>query len=236
MKVVKFIVAITLPFMLIGVCVFVINACQKDEINQFSSNKGIERKIQKNIEYYTNLSREEWKDLPDEMKIPVYRTFSPVGKYNFWIEKQQEILQLEWKDVEIIHIELLFSIFEGNYSFFEDGYVEDNEKESERVIFFVNQWENYAITDLNWNRTLIYALCGSGDEVSKIIRQIEENEYTETRGDCGCSQKSDFCDIFGEARVYCLDGPGCTRAPGGCGFFWLFKCNGICRGSYQYQN
>jgi len=134
------------------------------------------------------------------------------------------------------HIELLFSIFEGNYSFFEDGYVEDNKEVLERVISFVSSWETYAINKLNWNRAMIYALCGSGDDFTKVIKQIDKNEYSGTRGDCGCSQSSDFCDIFGEANVSCLDGPGCTAAAnrglsGGCGFFWLFKCNGICRGA-----
>lgn len=251
-KVVRFIIAITFPFMFIGIGIVVFNACQKDEsISQFSCNKGIEQQIQRSIGYYSNLSREEWKDLPDELKIPVYRTFSSKDKYNFWIEKQQEVLQLEWTNKEIEHIEMLFSIFEGNFSFFEDGYVEGNEKELKRVKYFVNQWENYAITELNWNRTLIYALCASGDDVTKIIRQIEKGEYTGTRegNGCGCSQKSDYCDIMGDLNgvVSCQDGPDCKASAsanaisaathrglfGGCGFFWLFKCNGICRGPYQ---
>jgi len=42
--------------------------------------------------------------------------------------------------------------------------------------------------------------------------------------DCGCSTDSDWCPISG----YCKAG-SCTRTTSGCGTFWNYPCDGMCR-------
>ena len=51
-------------------------SCNNDEL-VYSCDKDIDAFIKKDLSTYSNITREDWKDLPDSLKIPVYRTFSP---------------------------------------------------------------------------------------------------------------------------------------------------------------
>lgn len=214
-------------------------SCSNDEL-VYSCNKEINELVKKNFTQYSSITREEWLKLPDSLKIPVYRTFSVDLKYEFWQQKREELLSLEWSYAERAHINVLYDFIKKRPQFFSDDYF-DNEALLAQFENFIRDWYSKAYNDLGWSRPLIYYVAVVGHKLTGDMQQhFKEGGGLGggtpdggTSNDCGCSQTNDWCDLVGEAGgVSCKSHP-CNKTSSGCGWFWSFSCNGICKGNLQ---
>ncbi len=214
---------------------FVFNACEpsKDDVC-YSCDAEIDMQIKEDIKKYQKLTREEWKKLPEKFKIPVYRTFSEEQKLLFWQNKYKELINFfEGDTYSQQHITKLYSYTNTHTNFFSDNYMSKKENLQD-FQSFTNKWNKEAI-DLGWSIQLLYAISASGEEVNdeflKRLQEIKLSPETKGRKDCDCSKKSDLCDIFSYLHgiVRCRKWK-CDKTPAGCGTFFKFPCNGICRG------
>lgn len=215
-------------------------SCSNDEL-VYSCDKEINELVTKNLTEYSSMTRDEWLKLPDSLKIPVYRTFSVDLKYKFWQKKCEELLSLEWSDAERAHINALYNFIKDRPQFFSDSYF-DNEASLAEFENFISEWYRKAHDDLGWPRPLIYYIAVVG---YKLTGDMQHN-FDDGGGlgggsgggggssnDCGCSQTNDWCDLAGETGGVSCKSHTCNTTSSGCGWFWKFSCNGICKGNLQ---
>ena len=213
--------------------VILLTSCAKDVI--YSCNPTIQKEVKQNLPKYSGMSREEWKQLPDSLKMAAYAAMKPEIKRAFWEEKRIELMQLDWlEDQDREHIALLFSIFEKFPDFFEDKFME-NSFNKEYVDNFTAEWNNYAEKELDWAFVLRYAVSASGEEVDvpflgeTIIKTNSPPTNLEHAGgggfgiDCDCSRSSDWCG----SKMFCGQFDACNKKPY-CGTLWSKTCDGLC--------
>lgn len=209
--------------------------CSNDE-TVYSCDKEINEYIKKNFEQCSSLSRPDWKELPDSLKIPVYLTFSAKQRRDFWIEKRDELIQLEWTDLESEHINLLYSKIEEIPDLFEEDYFSDEASALSWNNFLV-QWNTYGRDILHWDVAMLYAISSSGEEVTpeyldKLRSAIGDNVLKSTygsngsSGNCNCSTGF-WCQFLSAGYWDCVD-TSCGGSSSGCGTFLLQSCTGTC--------
>jgi len=189
------------------------------------------------------MTRDEWLKLPDSLKNPVYLTFSPERMYMFWLQKRDELLSLEWNELEKKHINLLYDYIKDRPRFFYDEYF-DNETLLTQFDVFMSNWYHFAINELSWNKAIAYYVAAScdffSDDMLLVCRPgggglgdviIDDGGLGESS--CMCNTVQDFCDPFGETGgVSCKDKYSCEGSVQGCGWFWRQPCNGLCVGNF----
>ncbi len=223
MKIKVFLFLIIVGFLLARCSIF------DDEV-VYSCDPDINKIVNANIAVYKNLDRAEWKKLAPEMKIPVYRTFSSEKKRLFWKSKYKELQNLKWTEAEKAHIDLLYSLLEKQPDLFDQNTLKDQRKMVSFTVFCYN-WNQYAVDSLKWDKKFVYAVSASGAEIKSSEVAYWDNDSSNT---CGCSQKSDWCDIAGELYGVsaCRSHP-CEKTNDGCGTLWRFSCDGICKNAYD---
>lgn len=218
----------------------ILTSCQRNEL-LYSCNSTADRWVKNNLSEIQTMTRSSWLKLEesDPIKKAAYVAFTPDTKRNFWIDKISEVInQFNWNEKEREHLSLLLDYVQRSNIFAKSGI--DNDFE-----LFVYRWNDYAINELKWPRTLIYAITASGDKLIDtkgntlrsaigVSNQNSVMTMSETEDDnCWCSQKSDWCDIFGEIPdnvVSCNRyNWNCKIVSGGCGSLWYFDCDGVCK-------
>lgn len=198
--------------------------------------------VKENLTEVQTMTRSSWLKLNEResVKKAAYVAFYPEIKRKFWADKIIEVMNdFSWNEKEKDHLSLLLDYVNKTDIFNRKEVPEDFE-------LFVYKWNEYAIDELKWTRKLIYAITANGDrllsksgdtasiseeEFDNKIRMktnYEDSEYP----NCSCSQLSDWCDIFGEIPPSVISCNSyhyhCTQVSG-CGTFWQFTCDGICK-------
>ncbi len=226
----------------VSICIFsiILTACDREQETSYSCDPAINLFVKENIKTYQSMTRLEWKSLSQDLKIPVYRTFSEKQKIQFWQNKQQELMVF-FKDDNYSreHVLKLYNYINSHPNFFKKGYLKN--KKLQDFKSFTGKWIKEAL-DLGWSIQLVFAVSATGEQVNdKLLQNLSKAKLPtpQPMGECACSQKSDFCDIFGELHgVVACRSWNCNNLKeeeddleeGGCGLFWKFKCDGICRG------
>lgn len=216
-------------------------SCQKEHL--YSCDPFVDEWAVENYNEIMKLSSEEFYSLKNNAyRRAAYRIMPTQSKFNIWRNKLDELEKLEWSEEEWKHILKIYSLALSNtkYSILNTDHIEENDS----LLIQIYRWENYAREELKWTKKMIYAICctpekminKNGDLYYNINENVQTLSRTEGGFECSCSQVSSYCDILDH------EGPDYTvcRTPtngscvtvSGCGFFWQFKCDGMCMGLY----
>lgn len=207
----------------------IISCNNEDEIH-YSCDKKVDIWVKDNLKNVQNQSRSEWKNNLEELKIPIFRTFSENRKQQFWIDKINEvILAKQWAPQELNHIRLLLDTIISNRDWFADGGIQNQSDEVYLSYqeFFYN-WKTVAEVELNWSAAIILSIAATGNslmfdnEGNIIPNWMSTKTKGLSGGDCQCH---DGNVVF----TTCSCGSGkCEDSVHGCGAVWVESCNGIC--------
>lgn len=197
--------------------------------------------VKDNLEEIKVMSRDSWLRLDENetVKRATYVAFKSESKRKFWGQKIKEVINgFSWTEKEKDHLNLLLDYVHETDVF-------DRKEVSEEFELFVYKWNDYAISELGWNRKLIYAIIANGNRLldkdgnTESIpedgigqKRIKTNSEDGGEPDCSCSQLSDWCDVFGNTPPWVLSCNSriykCRRV-NSCGALWQFTCDGICK-------
>jgi hypothetical protein len=225
----KTIINLCVIFMCLTLC-----SCSQDE-EVYSCDPKVDAWVKENLADIHKMSREDWLKLDENVKRSTLAAFTPNQKQIFWKEKMNEVLSLDWSDVEKNHIQKLYAMIANNPQWFADDFLE-NERELERFEIFTFEWQDYAEEKLGWNGNQIGSIIASGNKLTNITGTLEYTEYSSVRlrsgkPTCDCTLTSSS----GPDYLQCHRGQGCKETPcqkikgnAGCGPMGLTKCNGLC--------
>lgn len=210
---------------IILVCSF-LSSCNNDE-PFFSCNKAENEWVKENLSEIRTMSRSEWINVDENLKVPVYRAFTQQQKLKFWISKFTDVLSLNWSNEEREHISSLIKMIKEQASVLE-GYENLSDQEKNKFDLFFYKWFEISREKFKWTDKLIYAIVASGNtlldkegNLSVSNNRITNLSYTESN--CNCSTKSNWC------LTSSCDNTMCT-ATSGCGTMFVYDCNGRCGG------
>ncbi|MDR0334252.1 MAG: bacteriocin fulvocin C-related protein [Dysgonamonadaceae bacterium] len=209
-------------------------ACSTDnEEFEFSYDRDIDEWTRKNLTEIRKLTRENYLHIKSaDYRSAVYAAFSPEQKRQFWIEKLQETLLLDWNQMEKKHIESVLD-FVISTNAFDKGLDKDGE------IFFY-KWSEFAQEYFNWSDETIFSIIVSrypmvnkaGDililenNASALKTRNELAESSKTKR-CNCSKLA-FCQKKCDSGKKCSDPGNCRKSNGGCGAIGFSDCTGLC--------
>jgi hypothetical protein len=202
----------------------------------YSCNPTIDKEIKQNLPYYSNLTREEWKLLPDSLKNAAFIAMTPEVRKEFCKGKYDELMQFHlFNDDEKEHIKKLYDYVLSIDNIFAIGMTDKNPQREKHQKFF-DEWMEYGINKVGWTRTDIFLIAVLKDEVTdenvaKAMQKVPASATTlkkQSRGDCDCSLQNDWCGMV-ESWKYCFSIECDEVKPWpACGILWLYTCDGIC--------
>lgn len=198
----------------------------------YSCDENINEWVHENLSDIRVMSRSEWNNLEEDIKVPVYRAFTHQQRVNFWKNRFSDILALEWSDEEKAHIGLLLDFINNNQYIFE-GYDIMSDKEKNVFDLFIYEWIDKAKVDLGWSNSLLFPILASGNTMidtngTLLITNNKANSRALTPySSCNCSTSSDWCD---SSSINECEKKSCEDSTYGCGTIWIYSCNGVCGG------
>ncbi|MDR2410803.1 MAG: bacteriocin fulvocin C-related protein [Bacteroidales bacterium] len=218
---------------IINLCIvvmcFTLFSCSQDE-EVYSCDKEVNVWVKENLSDIQQMSREDWLRLDERVNRAAYVAFTSEQKQEFWIQKFQEVLSLDWNELEKSHIEILSQKILDNPNWFLDGFSQ-NEAMYEEFEIFTFKWMESAEENLGWDKNLIGAIVASGNKLLDTKGKIQVNIDASVRlkngaeKSCDCNVGINICFPKG-----CLDSQysNCDKKIIGCGFALLGPCNGLC--------
>lgn len=211
------------------VAIMGLSACSHDDVT-YSCDKKVDSWVKENIHEIRQMTRSNWLNTQPAVNVAIYRAFSPSQKYQFWMDKFDEIKSLPWNDLELAHIESAEDFVRNHKEFFREGDLTENELDEIETFFY--KWEKDAIENLGWSKKIVGSLMATGLKVKNIEGEVivpnkPDNgmiTYGFAEPDCNCNQNNDFCEVFHCEPAYC------TPSEHGCGWIWWQSCNGRCGG------
>lgn len=213
----------------------------------FSCTPEVDNWVKENLSEVQTMTRSEWLELNDpETERACFRAFTPEQRLQFWVDKLNETLTLDWSVPEKEHISSLIKFIEDNPRIFSD-YANEMDLQ-ELTDKFLYLWIEEGQENFKWTLNTIYAIVASGHTLMKendtyYIRDYAEGFLTRGGNDCGCSSSDDWCrgralDINMQMPIT-IDGPydlektrcvkgDCNVGSIGCGTLFLGKCDGNC--------
>lgn len=220
-------------------------SCQK-ESNFYSCNPTLNEWATQN---FTSISKMSYGEIAEysnvEQQRTIFRTLNPTLKIQFWEDRLNDILKLNWTTEEQNHIVELLDIIRNNgYRWFEGKINSKTEEEKEFIQndFEIKtyKWKEYAIEKLGWSQEVLFSVIAMPSRVldTKGSLAIETRPFfnnstvktrSESKPDCECSLDSDWCS----GRRTCQEDE-CTRLPVGflpdaCGTLLYYDCDGMCK-------
>jgi hypothetical protein len=212
----------------IVMCLALFSCSQDEEV--YSCDKEVNVWVKENLTDIQQMNREDWLRLDERVKRAAYVAFKPEQKQEFWIQKFQEVLSLDWNDAERKHLELLYQTALDNPNWFSQNRTEE---EYEKYDLFQYKWIEYARDILGWTSEQIASIALTGNKVFNKEGRIQISN-TKIRLRSG-SEKPDCDCIIGMSTIYCewILGKKCKPLPCdetilGCGVYWLQTCDGLC--------
>lgn len=212
------------------------SSCSQDEVF-YSCDEEEDAFVKDNLNEIQKMTRGEWLESSQDLKIPMYRAFTVEQKQLFWKEKIEKVMDCyEWTEEEQRHFMNLYNAIAEHSDWFIE---KDKMKEAELEEFeiFVYKWTEYAREVLQWSDKLIAYIVCSGEDIevinrmpviksvtvisTKRLRSKSESKF----GDCNCTYKGWILCPGGS----CMEEPGlCDETKSGCGYFLTSPCNGYC--------
>lgn len=205
----------------------VFTSCQEEEI--YSCNEKVNDWVKENLKEIRTMTRSEWKNLDENVKRGCFVAFTQQQKVDFWKEKFNEALELEWTQEEAEHIKAMYRFVDEHPEYF-DFSTERTDEEIETFELFVYGWIKKAEQQFRWSKNTIAGLIATGNKLLDTKGTVQINQtraMTKSEGEskCNCSTKSDWCSVFSE----CQD-VACEESTHGCGTLLVYSCNGRCGG------
>ena len=222
-KIINFAVVILTAITIIG-----LSSCKDEEV-RYSCNPAIDAVIRQNLPRYENMTRSEWKNLPDSLKSAAFVAMTPELKKEFWRGKQEEILSARFfNDYEKEHISKLYDYFLGIDDFYTEKYRNDL-KRVLKVEEYYKEWAIYGVDSLKWDIVDVILIAEDKEELTEdYIEHVKHNappfsNFETKKPDCTCSYNIG-CGVF---TGYCDKKVDCTGVVD-CGIGSSFVCTGIC--------
>ncbi len=210
---------------------FISTSCSNDELI-YSCDAEVDKWAKSNLELLKTMEVSEFLTLETEAQRASFRAFSPEQRLRVWINKMDQVLTLEWNDIEKEHIRLLKSIFIENAIVYSLEATEED-KDAFRVLGY--KWVKYATEVLDWDPRLVGAIAGNPNILlnKQGTLKIENNGLTKvkTRSEKTCDCNDDYW-IWHDCGVYKSCGWGgndCDKTFMGCGLSWLDPCVALCQ-------
>ena len=213
------------------------SSCSQDEVF-YSCNEEEDTFVKDNLKEIQKMTRGEWLESSQDLKLPMYRAFTAEQKQQFWKEKIEKVMNCySWTEEELNHlIALRDAVVNHEYWFM--GKKRMSEQEQEDFEVFEYRWTEYAKSVRLWSEKLVGSIVYTGEEIEvvdkepivksvtaiskKRVRSSGESKY----GDCNCRESG---EPFNCLPFSCLTGLNvCDRTDGGCGFLKGVDCNGYC--------
>lgn len=197
-------------------------SCSQEDIS-YSCNKDIDYWVKDNINKICSMDINEWYNLDDTLKIPVYRAFTPVQRIDFWNERFKRVKSQKWSKRELSHIEKAESFLNSHLHFLSKNRLTDDELDE--LDIFGYQWMKEGIEQFGWTPQIGNLIIGTGFTVPPKGAKAEEPHDIPV---CQCHAKnylfhSCHLEYSGCHEIECED-----NSSFGCGFFLLEECNGMC--------
>lgn len=209
-------------------CVY-LYSCSNDSI--YSCDKQIDNWVHENLSGIQKMSRAEWEELNEELKLPAYRAFNLKQRIDFWNEKLNAVLELEWSEGEMAHINSLID-FINEHQHFLNGYNFLSDDEKNEFDLFIYKWKDKAKMEYGWSDKLLYAFLASGNTLldaegtlSKTSALSKVEALAATESNCNCSRSSDWCTV----TMHTCEETSCETVRG-CGTLFIYDCDGRCEG------
>lgn len=212
-----------------------IASCQQEE-PIYSCDLETNDWVKTNLEEIRSMNKSTFLNITNPVKAKgAYRALTSSQKESFWLDKLTNTMRLDWSDAEKSHINSLITFIKSNNVFGD----KKTEAEIEKIEEFLFLWIKNGINNLNWNKSIIYSVCGTLEEVCDTKGTLPQNKEKViiNNSTCQCSTKSDFCgDIYGRIPdtgsipvvVAVCEETGCTKTTSGCGALLLYSCTGNC--------
>lgn len=206
--------------------------CSCQEPLMYSCDEELNDWVIDNMEDIHLLSRSEWCKLEMEYQVPAYRAFVPKQKQNFWIQKLEEVMELDWNQKEKDHLKVLCDYIKENPHIFESSFWQD---EAAFIEFdkFQYKWVCYAQSELKWKKEIIAAIAVNGHKMKNKEGELDipiesllvAKSSSETSIRCSCCSHSDWC-----SSGFCEKTGRCEYIHSGCGTLMMYECDGLCSG------
>ncbi len=209
----------------------ILSGCQSEEI--YSCNPEINEWVHDNLDEIRAMSRSTWNHLDESVKRATFRAFTQQQKIDFWKDKLNEVLQMDWNDEEKAHIAIILNYIDKNPQIFNRA-KEMTDEEQEKMDIFFYKWVEDAKIRLNWDMPLIKGIVATGntlvDKSGKIRTSTQSKAIVKSSGESECE-----CEID-QFIAWCItmdcekSRSGCEKLPDGCGFLLSYPCDGTCGG------
>jgi hypothetical protein len=158
----------------------VLFSCSQDASEVYSCDEEVDAWVKENLADIRIMDREDWLKLDERVKGPAFAAFTPQQKIDFWDNRFQEIIKLDWNENELAHLNLLHATLLENPSWFDSKKMED-EKIQEQFGIFTFKWMNYAMENLKWDKKKIGAIVSSGNRLIDKDGHLEFSKNTNIR-------------------------------------------------------
>ncbi|HEY9114685.1 MAG TPA: bacteriocin fulvocin C-related protein [Bacteroidales bacterium] len=221
---------------------FFFQSCKKE--NKYSCSQDINDWVTTYKSGFADITREQLASLPIGYQIAVYRSFSSLKKYEIWNEKLNLVKTQEWDELMQNKINELDNVLKPEIFTNDDG---SNQKEI--VLTILDNWQTSVLGELRMDSLdyfISFYTIMTEDEISMLVNNPEAIDYSWLKGgdeitmepgpggggahDCVCSW-SMGCSIFMNSA--CDETITCNQVDG-CGFFFLYKCKGMCEENLSY--
>lgn len=233
---------------------FIATSCSNtdDEI-RYSCNEKIDSWVKENIASVHKMGFAEVVEYDMGTQRAIYNAMSLDQRYNLWVTKLNNLLNLEWDEKEEEHLNNLLAFIKENKLIFGS---EKNDNLNDKFDLFMYQWKEYAQDELGWDTMTLYSIYCTLVTPTQTLENntvhlfVEEdilpNNIAQTRSDtelikkhdsneeCSCSTSSDYCgrhntsSLAGSYQYECSTSCKLTGDPKGCGMLWQYECNGGC--------
>lgn len=207
----------------------ILTSCQSEI---YSCDPKIDKWAHENISTIQTMTRSEWKCVEPQRGQACIVACLPQQKFDFWIEKLDQVLTLDWNNNERDHILDLKNFICGHSQIFGPELYE-NENLYDIFDRFMYEWSECAQNDLHWTKQTIWSIAASLYDVKNKNGELElpisTKKLSITRSEstkCNCNLSHDFCGDIGIPEE-CQDSD-CDGTSHGCGWLIVQKCNGRC--------
>lgn len=191
-----------------------------DEETVYSCNEFTNKWVKENIKLIHEMEKCNWDSLHDTLKIPAYRAFTPQQRINFWKDRFKEVKSLKWTHEEILHIEKAELFINNHLYLLSSNKLTDDQLDE--VESFGYTWMLFGIEMFGWTPQIGNLIIGSGYTIDK-----KENKDNAPLLDCHCHADNIIFHNCGLYNIGCFK-LKCNPANGGCGFFLMEDCDGLC--------
>ena len=214
-KIINFAVVILTAITIIG-----LSSCKDEEV-RYSCNPAIDAVIRQNLPRYENMTRKDWKNLPDSLKLAVFVAMKPEIKMEFWQGKYNEMMNAKFfKDSEKEHISKIYKYLLSIDDLYTDKYAQDFERK-QRVFDYYKEWAIYGIDSLGWGVIDAILITEDMEELTEdYIEHVKQNAAPYTHLEHAGDSKEADCDckyLLGCGLSYSCSGTECKGTKTGCG-------------------